>query len=118
MDHCDLLIVDTKSFAVGKTPNGGELVHENDVFVFDVDIDGVQIRVEHLVVHWVLPSLLKSEVVNSTKDFEEVLYDIVRCVELGRNWQIKLVSLLLDHGGGDCSLSTISIMTDHPKVTE
>ena len=97
MDHSNLLVVDAKCFTVCKTPNSRQLVHEDNVFISNVQVDSVQVSVQNLVVHWVLTALLKTEVHHSAQDFEEVLYDIVRGIVLRRNWQVEFVSLLFDH---------------------
>ena len=97
MDHSNLLVVNAKCLAVCKTPNSSQLIHQYNIFISNVQINRIQISVKHLVIHWVLPSLLESKVHDSTKDFEEVLYDIVRGVVLGGNRQVEFVPLLLDH---------------------
>lgn len=99
MNHRNLFVIDAESFAVGETPNRGELVHQDNVVVSDVHVDRIEIGVEHLVIHWVLASLLQPKVHDPAQNFEEVLYDIVLCVPVVLDWEIELVSLVLDHGG-------------------
>jgi hypothetical protein len=114
-----LLVVNAESPAVGKTPDGGQLVHQDDVFVQNVHVDRVKIRIKNLLVQWVLPTLLKLHVVYSTQNLEEVLYDIVMGVGVVLlNRQIELVPLLHDHGGGHSSLSTVALLAHHPKIGE
>ena len=77
MDHCDLLVVNTESLSCCKTFDSRQLIQQNDIFIQNVVVNGVQICIQDFVFDRIEASLLQAHVVDSAKDLEEVLYDVI-----------------------------------------
>jgi hypothetical protein len=58
MDQFALLIGKTVSFSVDQTLDAGKLININELLIVSVEVDGIEIGVEKLIIQEVLTSLV------------------------------------------------------------
>lgn len=107
MNHADLVVGDTESLSIDQTFDGLELIQQVDVVVLlRLDVNGVSVLVENLVVQWVAVPLLESHVHDSTEDLEQVFGEfltghLVRGDDFEVELRLSLLDLRRNHGGMD-----------------
>ena len=72
-----MLVAKTKCFPVCKALDRSHLVQENEIVVLQIEVNRIQVLLENLIVNDIDAALLQPHVHDSTKNFEQVLKDIL-----------------------------------------
>lgn len=76
MDELDLTMAQWVSLSIDQTFDGVKLVHDYEIGVVVLVVDGVDVWLQKLVIKLVVASLLKFQILNSATNLEQVFYDI------------------------------------------